>query len=225
MASFSEDAGSVIDFVGGGSTVAAASFGRGRVVLMGDHQMLSASTSASRASAGFIDNALAWGTRSAAAAVPNLRIVSTQGDVTSYLNNAGFTNVVAVSPGSLTSAALADADVVMGWLESHESDIASLRAFTAEGGFLFAADYGIGYDWWWGGFDGARINRLLRPAGVALSPSWPTSKTGVLAVGTDIEVSTRDTLSETVRCCPAARVTASRLPHSVAAPSGCTACS
>ena len=192
----------VVDFQSGGTTIAASTFGRGRAVLMGDHQMLSSATVG--ATGVFVNNALRWATGYAAGsgALQGLRIVVDSDNTAAMLASLGFTNVAtADSPNDIGAAVAAGGvDAVLGELRgASAATIATMRAFCAAGGVLVVPDYGVGYDWWWGGIDQSAANDLLRPAGMAVTTRWPTSHTGVMAVGDDVEVSALETVPIDVR--------------------------
>jgi len=152
----------------GGWTSAVATLGAGRVVAMGDHQALEAS---SRGSVGdtarFYANAIAWLADSSAKSV---RIVTVTSATATWLASQGFTNVVTTNEAGL-AAALAGADVLLpGWLGSSEpqSNLDAIAAFVEAGGGLFLADFGWGYTggWWNKPIAQAPGNLLLRGAGV-----------------------------------------------------------
>ena len=202
MVVWGSTATAVVDFQSGGTTIAASTFGRGHAVLMGDHQMLSSATVG--ATGVFVNNALQWATGYAAGsgALQGLRIVVDSDNTAAMLASLGFTNVAtADSPNDIGAAVAAGGvDAVLGELRgASAATIATMRAFCAAGGVLVVPDYGVGYDWWWGGIDQSAANDLLRPAGMAVTTRWPTSHTGVMAVGDDVVVSTLETVSVDVR--------------------------
>lgn len=161
--------------------IAVASFGAGRVVAMPDHQMLNMGSYGAQSGI-FYKNAIRW-----AAGDPGLdvAIVTYNAASATWLRNEGYTNVTTTNEAGLV-AALANADVFLGgWLGDSEpaGNIAALRAFALGGGGLLIADYGIGYEWWWGKkLHEAPGNLLLREAGIGFSGRSPLGYSSTIPV-------------------------------------------
>ena len=155
--------------------IAASTIGQGRVLALPDHQWLNLGSYGSDPSMGtFYKNGIAW---LADSVDLNISIVTYNSAANaSWLISQGFTNVVNASSASL-AANLAGAEVfVAGWLGSSVSSAVLQTAgdFVTSGGGLFIADYGIGYDWWWGlATENIPGNRLLRAAGIGFTKNGP----------------------------------------------------
>ena len=147
-----------------GPMVVAASWGAGRVVALPDHQALNMNQFGDQ-SGPFYRNGISWLGQGRA----DLRLVTLSRDIADWLRDAGYERV-AVSDYDGLGAALADGDVlVAGWLgaDVRQESLDTIGDFVRGGGGLFIADYGVGYDWWWGlPMHEAPGNLLLREAGV-----------------------------------------------------------
>lgn len=154
-----------------GWTSAIATLGAGRVIAMGDHQALEAS---SRGAVGdtalFYENAIAW---LAGSSDRSVRIVTTTPATATWLGSRGFTNVVATTEPGLAAALPGAAVLMPGWLGSGEpqANLDAIAAFVESGGGLFLADFGWGYTggWWNKPIAQAPGNLVLRGAGVGFS--------------------------------------------------------
>ncbi len=163
---------------GEGPLIGAASWGAGRVIAVPDHQMLN--MGAYGADSGtFYVNGIGWLADSTSL---DVAVVTYSADVTDWLVSQGFTDVVTTDEAGLADA-LVTADVfVAGWLGTSEpsDNLDAIADFVTSGGGLFVADYGVGYDWWWGGpMSDAVGNTLLREAGLGFAGGW-SWETGVI---------------------------------------------
>lgn len=162
--------------------IAAATLGQGRVVAVPDHQWLNMQSYGGDAStSAFYQNSIAWLADSAG---QGFKIVTYNNQANAdWLMAQGYSNVINATSATL-AADLADATVfVAGWLGSNVPDtVLTTVSDSVQGGVgLFIAEYGIGYDWWWGkATPDIPVNRLLRNAGVGFTTNWPHS--GVQAV-------------------------------------------
>ncbi|KAL3925280.1 MAG: hypothetical protein SGILL_000521 [Bacillariaceae sp.] len=150
-----------------GPMVSAATLGNGRVIGVPDHQMLQM-MSYGDSSGQFYRNGIRWLTKGAVAD-EDVRILTYDQGVADWLIGQGFAKVAKFNSESSLMAALSDADVFVGWMGSRESNesLEALRQFCSDGGGLFIAEYGVGYDWWWGKeYPDAPGNLLLREAGI-----------------------------------------------------------
>ena len=179
MVAFGAQATAIANYSDGiehGPLAAAAGWGHGRVVAMPDHQWINLAAQGPKVdTAKFYDNVIAWlgdvTDEDGGEAAKDLKIVTynASSDAT-YLRDRGYFD--AVNANSLTSLRreLADADVfVAGWLGSNPSSnlLNETADFVRDGGGLFVADYGVGYQWWWNrDIPDAPGNRLLREAGI-----------------------------------------------------------
>ena len=211
LVAYGREAYDIADYPGGpsaGPAVVAASWGAGRVLAVGDHQMLDMD-SYGAASGRFYENGLAW---LADGDATSIRIVTLAQGVADWLAGQGYTDVVVTDldalPGALAEAAL----FVPPWLGPTVSDeaLAAIADFVRSGGGLFLAEYGVGYLWWWEGpVCDAPGNRLLRQAGVgfvashrwdegeiAVTPSHlqPLGAEGLLALLDDSSTASEDLL-------------------------------
>ena len=159
--------------VGVGPLIAVASWGAGRVIAVPDHQMLNMDAYGVESGTFYI-NGIGWLADSTAL---DVAIVTLSPGITDWLASQGFTDVTTSTTGTL-STDLATADVfVAAWLGSNPSASTTdaVADFVTAGGGLFLAEYGAGYDWWWGGpISGAPGNELLREAGIGFASgnSW-----------------------------------------------------
>ena len=178
MVAFGPEAYSITHFPEGvdeGPMIAAASWGAGRVLAVPDHQMLNMLQYGAD-SGTFYVNGIGWLADSTAL---DVAIVTTSADVATWLGTQGFTDVTSTNESGL-AAALPAADVyVAGWLGTSEpqANLDAIADFVTTGGGLFIADYGVGYQWWWGGPISDSIgNQLLREAGIGFTSdfSWDT---------------------------------------------------
>ena len=176
MVAFGPEAYAVTWFPEGaneGPMFGAASWGSGRVIAVPDHQMLNMGSYGAD-SGSFYVNGIGWLADSAAL---DVAIVTLSQGSTDWLTSQGFTDVTTTDESGL-SGALATADVLIaGWLGTSEpqANLDAIADFVTTGGGLFIADYGVGYDWWWGGpISDAIGNTLLREAGLGFSSgfSW-----------------------------------------------------
>lgn len=153
-----------------GPMAAVAGWGAGKVAVLPDHQGLNMNDRGGEGDTGqFFKNNIAWlaGTSSQA-----ISIVTYDADNTTWLTGQGYTNVTTTNATNL-AADIATADLfVAGWLGSSEpqANLDAIAAYVKGGGSLFLADYGQGYDYWWGKpFYEAPGNLLLRTAGLAFA--------------------------------------------------------
>ena len=152
--------------------LAAAGWGAGRVLAVGDHQWLQMNSYGDVDDTGALYlNSIAW---LADTTDKTIKIVVTSNtSAKTWLEAQGFTNVV--QSGNY-AVELADAEVLVGWLGSSvaQADLDTIATFVQNGGGLFLADYGIGYDWWWApDLPEAPGNKLLRAVGIGFSNDWP----------------------------------------------------
>jgi len=174
MVAFGPEAYSITNHpegVGEGPLIAAASWGAGRVLAVPDAQMLNMGSYGTD-SGTFYVNGIAWLADSTSLDVALLTLDSA---ITDWLVSQGYTDVTTTDEGGL-AAALPGADVfVSAWLGSSEpaDNLAAIADFVTAGGALFLAEYGVGYDWWWGGpISAAPGNALLREAGLGFTGGW-----------------------------------------------------
>lgn len=168
MAAYGPEAYDVVYYPAGvleGPMVTMASWGAGRVVAMGDHQMLNMH-SYGDVSGVFYQNAIAW---TAGSDDPGITIVTNSDKVAGWLGSQGYLDVVVVGEAGL-AVALQSADLFVPPFLGKSEPAANLEAigdFVRAGGGLLMCDYAVGYDWWWGKpkYD-APGNRLLREAGI-----------------------------------------------------------
>lgn len=168
---------------------AAGSLGAGRVVLYGDHQALEhgAGTSADHDSSVLMDNSVRWSLGLASGdSVSAVTVVSYSDAVVAWAQDLGY---MATKTSDATLVAdLAAGDVFVGWLavDNDYSWADDVIEWIGLGGAVVAADYGIGWDWWWGGIENTPTNKVLRQAGLAVTQRWPTGHAGVITMGIDI---------------------------------------
>jgi hypothetical protein len=153
-----------------GPVVAAASWAAGKVVALPDHQALNMDTHGNQATTGQLyKNSIAWLAGSSDQAV---QIVTYRQENADWLTSQGYTNVVNTNEAGLASALQSAQVFVAGWLGSSEpqANLDAIAAFVKAGGGLFIADFGTGYDWWWGkAINQAPSNLLLREAGLGFT--------------------------------------------------------
>ena len=159
---------------------AAASWGSGRVVALPDQQAFDLAARSGIGDTGqFFRNAIAWTTGTSDLAVGIVTYTSENRD---WLQAQGYTNVTLVDETGL-AAALTTADVfVPGWLGDTEpqANLDTLRDFIMGGGGLLIADFGEGYNLWWGKpVSQAPSNLLLRQAGLAFGAGVTTDNGAV----------------------------------------------
>lgn len=155
----------------GDPMVAAATLGQGRVIALPDHQWLNMDSYGGDPSmATFYQNGIAWLADSSDLTISVVTYDNPA--IANWLTSRGYTNVVNATSGTLSST-LGGADVfVAGWLGSNisASILQTITDYVSGGGGLFLADYGIGYDWWWGQTtENIPGNKLLRPSGLAFT--------------------------------------------------------
>ena len=171
VAAFGPQAAVIGNDQNGGSIIAAATWGDGRVIAMNDHQWLDMDreVGSGTTTARYYENGIAWlaGTTS-----KSIKIVTYSGgthDNHDWLTDHGYTNVVPASSSNLATHLNGAAVFIPGWLGSNVSTsvLNTVATYTRQGGGLFIADFGTGYDWWWNKpiFD-APGNILLREAGI-----------------------------------------------------------
>ena len=179
MVVYGQDAFVVANFSGADESdplIAAATWGAGRVVALGDHQFLNMNNYGSppgatdlTSSGRFYLNGIEWLGQSDQR---DLKIVVARSQAKAWLEAQGFTNVVQTNSWV---DELDDADLLVGWLGSNvsDADLATVSNFVRGGGGLFIADYGAGYQWWWGGdITASPGNRLLRAVGIGFSSGY-----------------------------------------------------
>lgn len=152
------------------SMVSASSWGSGKVVALPDHQWLNMTSNAGQADTGrFYLNSIEWLAESSSR---DVKIVVFDSEKQSWLEGQGYTDVVVSNWMNLNSD-LANADVfIPGWMgsDASEANLKTIADFTRSGGGLFIADYGPGYNFWWGkSYDQAPGNLLLREAGIGFT--------------------------------------------------------
>ncbi len=152
-----------------GPYVAAATLGLGKVITIADHQGLQMDSWGGQGTTGqFYKNGIAWLTGSSSL---DVNIVVYRAGNNTWLSGQGYTNVTTTDESGLV-AALASADIFIGWLGSGEpqANLDALEAFVKRGKGLFIADFGDGYNIWWGkSVNQAPSNLLLRKAGLGFS--------------------------------------------------------
>ncbi len=167
-----------------GPMIAAAGWGRGKVIAVPDHQMLNMASYGDTGTTGqFYRNGLAWLTGTTATTI---RIVTPTQGTADWLRSQGYTRVTV---SSNYATALTNADVLVGWLGSNPSQASldAIAGFVRGGGGLFLAEYGAGYSWWWGKAETAVPgSRLLREAGIGFpyGNRWDTGLIDATTVAT-----------------------------------------
>ena len=180
MVAFGPTAFSVANYPGEGierPLVGASTLGDGRVVLLPDHQWLSTNRFADDPQTlQFFDNAITWASP-ASAATTRVVVYNNTTDADHFATR-GFASAINSTTANLQTD-LQSADVLYApWLGNNVSDdvLNTVRDFVRNGGGLIVADYGIGYQWWWNRETAdIPVNRLLRPAGLAVTKDWPDS--------------------------------------------------
>ena len=164
-----------------GPMIGVASWGRGRVLAAPDHQMLNMEEFGA-VSGAFYLGAIEW---LAGTADRGVRVVTYDAGVARWLGEQGYGAVTVVDEAGL-AATLAQADVfVPPWLGTSEpeANLEAIGAFVRAGGGLAVADYGVGYQWWWGlPVHAAPSNRLLREAGLGFATGHRWDE-GAVALG------------------------------------------
>lgn len=172
LAAFGATAYTINQFSDGNSWIAVSSYGRGRVVAMPDHQAIAMDRWADEGeTAQFYKNALAWLNQSEHV-TPT--IVTYDQGTADWLMAEGYTATVKTDTNGLIGA-LNSADIFVSSVASSQTpeNIAALQNFALNGGGLFIADYGVGYDWWWNKpFYEAPANLILREAGIVYGSDW-----------------------------------------------------
>jgi MYXO-CTERM domain-containing protein len=158
-----------------GPLAAAGSWGAGRVIAVPDHQMLNAG-SYGDVSGAFYTNGIGW---LAASTDPAVAIVTRSQSVADWLAGEGYTDVTVANDADLATALVGAEVLIAGWLGSGpaQATLDAVAEFVRAGGGLFLAEYGVGYQWWWGKpvYD-APGNLLLREAGIGFARNnrWDT---------------------------------------------------
>ncbi len=153
-----------------GPMAAVAGWGAGKVAILPDHQSLDMSSRGGQGDTGQLyKNTIAWlaGTTS-----QTIHIVTYDADNSTWLTGEGYTNVTTTTEANLATDIAAADLFVAGWLGSSEpqANLDAIAAYVKGGGSLYLADYGQGYDYWWGKpFYQAPGNLLLRTAGLAFT--------------------------------------------------------
>ncbi len=157
----------------GGPMIAAATWGQGRVVAMPDHQWLRMGAFGDTGDTGqFYLNGIEWLTGTTDKGIKIVMSDSSDSQTELWLESQGYTNVVRVAN---YTPHLADADLLVGWLQysNSESKLDAIADFVEGGGGLFVAEYGQGYqgynNWWPEQVDEVDANRLLRDVGFGFS--------------------------------------------------------
>ncbi len=171
MVAFGPEAYDVAWYLGDlkeGPMMAIASWGKGRVLATPDHQTLNMNVYGDE-SGTFYKNGLAW---TAGSDAKNINIVTRSGAVASWLGGQGYTKVTITTDESLIND-LKNADVyVPPWMGTEVSPelLEGIGDFVRSGGGLFIAEYGDGYNYWWGKpVYEAPANLLLRQAGLGFT--------------------------------------------------------
>ena len=196
VAAFGDSAFGVANYpdASDGTLIAASLHGEGKIVAVPDHQMLLMGRWADTGdSTAFYNNTVEWlaGSSDLDASALDANVVTLSQDNADWLTSQGYTDVSVASTSTLAGD-LADADVfVAGWLGHAVSDatLDTIDAFVTDGGGLFIAEYGQGYDWWWAGeVSDAPANRLLRDAGIGFGSGfeWYSDAVDVHRATTDI---------------------------------------
>ncbi len=150
-----------------GPIIAAAVFGKGRIIAVPDHQLLEYAGQADGRV--FLQNGLEW---LSGPDGEDKVILCTQKKLLKHLHQLGFKNArFSRNP----SEELSEADVVAGWLGNKlpSEDAERIRRFVQEGGALFIAEYGIGYNWWWKRpIHEAPGNLVLQGTGIAFADGY-----------------------------------------------------
>ena len=170
----------------GSPWVTVATWGSGRVVSLPDHQALDHSYLVTQGP--FVHNAIRWSAGvPPSTAAANIKVWTLDSDVATWLSAEGY-GVELVSGGI---SGFADTMESLGgtppgpgnpqvfyadWLGStvYEVDSPEVNAtaeFVAAGGGLLITDFGIGWDWWWGGHENCFGNVLLREPGIGYRSS------------------------------------------------------
>lgn len=147
--------------------IAAASWGNGRVIALPDHQWLEMGRYGNSADTGtFYTNAVTW---LAGTASKNTKVVVLDSATRNWLSGRGYTNVIQSSWTALNTDLRGASVFVPGWMGASvsQASLDTIASYARSGGGLLVADYGIGYQWWWGKpiYD-APGNVLLRGAGI-----------------------------------------------------------
>ncbi len=147
--------------------IGVASLGKGRIIAVPDHQMLNVDRYGSVGdTARFIQNGIAWLGQASAS---DVRVMALNRKHYVWLKEHGYPDVVCPKVASFKEDLLRTDVVFAGWLGSNfkEKNDPLLIEFVKNGGGLFIADYGEGYEMWWGKpIAEAPANRLLREAGI-----------------------------------------------------------
>jgi hypothetical protein len=151
-----------------GPMLAIASWGKGRVLAAPDHQILNMNTYGDD-SGTFYKNGLAWAAGSEAM---NINIVTRSGGVANWLKAQGYSNVTTTTDQTLINDLDGAAVYVPPWMGTEVAPelLDAIGNFVRGGGGLFIAEYGDGYNYWWGKpvFQ-APGNLLLREAGIGFA--------------------------------------------------------
>ncbi|MFH1532715.1 MAG: M60 family metallopeptidase [Pseudomonadota bacterium] len=176
-----------------GTLIAFASWGAGRVIAVPDHQMLDMD-SYGTLSGTFYKNGLAWLAGSPALSV---KIVTLRQGTADWLTGQGYTDVTVTDEEGLYMALFAADVFVPGWLGADVSDLNlyAIGEFVLGGGGLFIADYGVGYQWWWGKpIHQAPGNLLLREAGIGFTSGYMPFTAGIAMIKTATQQINADVL-------------------------------
>ena len=170
MVTYGPDAHDIAYFSPGaaaGTMIGAAAWGAGRVIAVPDHQALNMQQYAAN-SAIFFRNGIAW----LGGEGRQVRLITLSAELGAWLEADGYQNVTVTDVNNLALALVDGGVLIPPWLGAnvHEETLGIVAAFVRQGGGLFLAEYGVGYQWWWApSIPDAPGNRLLEEAGIVFT--------------------------------------------------------
>jgi hypothetical protein len=146
MLAYGPDAHDIAYFAPGatsGSMITAAAWGRGRVIAVPDHQALNMHQYAAD-SASFFRNGIAW----LGGEGRQVRLITLSAELGAWLQADGYQNVSVTDTGNLALALDQGGVLIPPWLGASvaEATRTTIAQFVRQGGGLFLAEYGAGYD-------------------------------------------------------------------------------
>ena len=155
-----------------GAMVVASTLGAGRVVAV-PYGMPDIEWHKDKAeSEVFFKNMLKW--LQGGSVDKSVRIKTRIGQIRDWLEAEGYTNVTQVS-GNFTAALVEDTDLILGHIGTgvSASGVAAIVEALSNGMGLYAAEFGLGYDWWWSReLWEVPINQVLAYSGVIYAKDW-----------------------------------------------------
>ena len=165
----------ILSFYPGGASsgpmIVASTLGAGRVIAVPNGMLRMDKHAAEGDSEAFYFNGLNW--LNGGTLESDTRIVTRTGDMVTWLESKGYTNVHQIQ--GYTAENLAGAELLLDQIATSISTVneTAVRDAIAGGMGLFVTDFGLGYNWWWNKLPyEIPSNRILRYSGVAYDNDW-----------------------------------------------------